>query len=112
KSVEYVKVNCWDMPEEYVPSGPLDLTRYPDGTGPALTVYHYQIAEMFHGPIYFFLDIHDEDFDASPFIQGVFSAVGRGGEGGPEPLFRSLEPEPGNPSKPHRPIPEVASRVS
>jgi hypothetical protein len=74
--VGYVTANWWELPEKYVLAGPLDLTRYPGGGEPALTVLHYAVSKVFHGPVFFFLRLYDPTFDPSAFIGGVFAAEG------------------------------------
>jgi hypothetical protein len=107
----YVPVSRWELPDDYLPSGPLDLTPYPGGGAPSLTAHHYKVAEPLHGPVWFFLKVYDPDFDGSPFVGRVYAAEGRGGEGGLEPLFTHLGREPDPPPRPSNLVPAHAWRM-
>jgi hypothetical protein len=78
-AVEYEAVGWLELHRTYLPSGPLDLTPYPDGGGVALTVFDYGIGGSFHGPAIFALKVHEASFDASPFLGRVYAAEGRDG---------------------------------
>ena len=101
-AVEYVMVDCWELKGSYIPSGPLDLTPYPDRGRVALTVFDYGIGYLMHGPVVFALRVHECVFDSSPFVGGVYVAEGRDGV----KLFEPFS------VRPIGRIPEHAYRVS
>jgi hypothetical protein len=101
-AVEIVVVDWLELHGSYIPSGPLDLTPYPDGSGVALTVFDYTISGLIHSPAFFLLRVHEASFDSSPFVGGVYIAEGRDGLKVYEPL----------PIRPNGRIPERAYRVS
>jgi hypothetical protein len=103
--VEYVMLDCWDLQGSYIPSGPLDLTPYPDGDAVALTVFDYGIgyAWSVRGPVLFVLKVREAVFDSSPFVGRVYITEGRDGV----KLFEALPPIPRNDR-----IPQHAYRVS
>jgi hypothetical protein len=78
-AVEYEAVNWLELHGSYIPSGPLDLTPYPDGGGVALTVFDYTVSGLFHSSALFLLRIHEASFDSSPFLGRVYVAEGRDG---------------------------------
>lgn len=101
-ALEYVMVDCWELKGSYIPSGPLDLTPYPDGGRIALTVFTYDTWAVLHGPVLFLLTIREASFDPSPFVGGVYVAEGRAGG----QLFEPFQ------TRPSGRIPEHAHRVS
>jgi hypothetical protein len=97
-------VSCWELKGSCIPSGPLDLTPYPDGDRVALTFFDYGIGYCWSipGPVLFVLKVREAVFDSSPFVGGVYVAEGRDGV----KLFEPL------PNRPIGRIPEHAYRVS
>jgi hypothetical protein len=77
--VEYVTVHWWELRGDYVPSGPLDLTKHPDEGGPALTVCDYGIGYVFDGPVFFMMSVYGAAFDVSSLVGIVYAAQGRDG---------------------------------
>ena len=109
--VGYVTANWSELPEHYVVCGPLGLTRHPGGGDPALTVLHYSVSMVWHGPVFFFLSVYDPTFDPSPFVGGVFAAEGRGGEPRREFHFRWVR-DPNDLTWPGCRVPKHAWRLS
>ncbi len=86
-SGEYVEPNEIDLPPSVLPTGPVELTEYPDGAIPILTVRRYRIASALAGPISLLLFVESDTLDESQFVGKIFSLRETTGEGGLEPLF-------------------------
>jgi hypothetical protein len=83
---EFVSVHRSELPEEYVPLGPLDLTEFPHGGTPSFSVQHFSVSASLTGPVLFFFLFYDEHFDGSPFLGKVYSVKGHL-QLRPRPLF-------------------------